>query len=328
MNHDQYREWLVLSLYGELDPLQRETLDDHLRECTGCRAELEHLRAFNQILSQRKAVDVDDRLLQNARRQFRTALMEERSKYSFLSMITEWIARLLHRPKGLLRRPVGIALGGIAMLVIGMVLGYTLVVPAVPSDRLITEAMFENASSMQPGSRITNMRFSDSDTRDGLIDMSFDAVMPVHITGNFNDQRVQKVLAYALISSQNPGTRLQTANMLASQTTSTVTRDVDIKGALISALESDENPGVRKEALSALQKFPYDTQVKNAYITVLMKDKNSAMRIGVINALTRVQAEGLRLDSDVISVIQKKTRFDENSYIRARATTFLEGVQQ
>ncbi len=342
MNHDHYREWLLLSLYGELDPLQQETLDEHLKECAGCRAELGHLKAFNQILSQRKTVDVDNQLLQDARRQFRTALMEERSKQSIVSMVTEGIARLvrrpkgllrrpkglLRRPKGLLRRPVGIVFGGVAVFVIGVVLGYTLFVPPVPTERSMTEIMFEKASSMQSGSRITNVRFSDMASNEGFIDLSFDALTPIHVKGNINDQRVQRILAYALMSSQNPGTRLQTANILAAQTTATVTHDVDIRGALITALETDENPGVRKEALAALQKFPYDEQVKHAYLTVLMKDKNSGMRIGVINALTRVQAEGLRLDSDVISVLQKKMQSDENIYIRARATTFLEGVQQ
>ncbi|MGD0337488.1 MAG: HEAT repeat domain-containing protein [Bacteroidota bacterium] len=335
MNHDHYREWLLLSLYGELDPLQQETLDEHLKECAGCRAELGHLKTFNQILSQRKTVDVDNQLLQDARRQFRTALMEERSKQSIVNMVNKGIARLvrrpkglLRRPKGLLRRPVGIAFGGVAVFVIGVVLGYTLFVPPVPTERSMTEIMFEKASSMQSGSRITNVRFSDMASNEGIIDLSFDALTPVHVKGNINDQRVQRILAYALMSSQNPGTRLQTANILAAQTTVTVTHDADIRGALITALETDENPGVRREALVALQKFPYDEQVKHAYLAVLMKDKNSGMRIGVINALTRVQAGGLRLDSDVISVLQKKMQSDENTYIRARATNFLEGVQQ
>jgi hypothetical protein len=321
MKHDQYREWLLLSLYGELDSLQQETLDEHFKECAECRAELEHLKAFNRILSQRKEVEVDDRLLQDARRQFRTALMEERAKKSMLSIVIDGIAQLV-------RRPVGIALGGAAVFILGVVLGYSVLTPANPVAQSMTEAMFQQASLMQSGSRITNVRYSEVESRDGSIDLSFDAVMPVHVNGNISDPRVQKILAYALMSSQNPGVRLQTANMLASQSAPSATGDIEIKKALITALETDENPGVRREALAGLEKFPFDEQVKHAYLTVLMKDKNSGMRIGVINALTQVRAGGLRLDSDVISVMQQKKQSDENSYIRTRATSFLEGVRQ
>jgi hypothetical protein len=321
MKHDHYREWLLLSLYSELDSLQQETLDEHFKECAECRAEIERLKAFNRILSQRKEVEIDDRLLQDARRQFRTALMEERSKKSILSIVIDGIAQLV-------RRPIGIALGGSVVFIIGVVLGYSVLTPANPVEQSMSEAMFQQASSMQSGSRITNVRYSEVESRDGSIDLNFDAVMPVHMQGNINDPRVQKILVYALMSSQNPGVRLQTANMLASQTAPSATGDFDIKEALIMALETDENPGVRREALAALQRFHYDDQVKRAYLTVLMKDKNSGMRIGVINALIKVQTEGLRLDSDVISVMHQKKQTDENSYIRTRATSFLKGVQQ
>jgi hypothetical protein len=307
MKHDQFREWLMLSLYGELDPLQKETLDEHCKECADCRAEIEHLKAFQQILAQRKSVEVNDTLLAEARRQFRTALMEERSKKSILGSITEAVAHSV-------RRPVGLAFGGVAVFALGILLGYSALRPTHPAEQSMTETMVEQASSMQSGSRIANVRFSEFESRDGSIDLSFDAVMPVRLHGNINDQRIQKILTYALMSSQNPGIRLQTANMLSSQTTP--------------AMETDENPGVRREALAGLQKFSYDDQIKRAYLSVLMKDKNSGMRIEVINALTRVRAEGLRLDSDVISVMQNKKQTDENIYIRTRATSFLEGVHQ
>jgi hypothetical protein len=321
MKHDQFREWLMLSLYGELDPLQKETLDEHCKECADCRAEIEHLKAFQQILAQRKAVEVNDTLLAEARRQFRTALMEERSKKSILGSITEAVAHSV-------RRPVGIAFGGVAVFALGILLGYSALRPTHPAEQSMTETMVEQASSVQSGSRIANVRFLEFESRDGSIDLSFDAVMPVRLHGNINDQRIQKILTYALMSSQNPGIRLQTANMLSSQTTSAATRDNDTKNALITAMETDENPGVRREALAGLQKFSCDDQIKRAYLSVLMKDKNSGMRIEVINALTRVRAEGLSLDSDVISVMQNKKQTDGNAYIRTRATSFLEGVQQ
>jgi hypothetical protein len=321
MKHDQYREWLLLSLYGELDSLQQETLDEHFTECADCRAELEHLKAFNRTLSQRREVEVDDRLLQDARRQFRTALMGERSKQSMFGVMMDRTTQLIHRP-------VGIALGGAAVFILGIMLGYSVLTPVNPMEQSMSEARYLQATSMHSDSRITNVRYTEGESRDGTVELNFDAVIPVHMQGNIDDPQVQKVLAYALISSQNPGVRLQTANMLASQSAPSATGDADIKEALITALETDENPGVRREALAALQKFHYDDQVKRAYLTVLMKDKNSGMRIGVINALIKVQSEGLRLDSDVISVMHQKKQSDDNSYIRTRATSFLEGIQQ
>jgi len=321
MKHDQYREWLLLSLYGELDSLQKETLDEHCKACAECRTELGQLKAFTGNVARRKMVEVDDRLLQDARRQFRMALLEERSKRSTFSIVIDGFTQLI-------RRPIGVALGGAAVFALGIVLGYTVLKQVQPEDQSMTDVMVEQASSMQSGSRIANVRYSEIGRRDGTIDLTFDAVMPVRLQGNINDQRIQKILTYALMSSQNPGVRLQTATMLGSQTTPFATTDSDIKEALIAALETDENTGVRREALVGLQRFQYDDRIKQAYLAVLMKDKNSGMRIEVINALTRVRTEGLSLDSDVISVMQQKKHTDENSYIRTRATSFLEGVQQ
>ena len=51
------------------------------------------------------------------------------------------------------------------------------------------------------------------------------------------------------------------------------------------AAVSDENPGVRKEALKALAQFPMDEKIKTAYLDILKHDNNSAIRIAAINAL-------------------------------------------
>ena len=44
--------------------------------------------------------------------------------------------------------------------------------------------------------------------------------------------------------------------------------EITIEGniRLILALKSDENPGVKKEAMKVLQKFPFDEQVKKAVV--------------------------------------------------------------
>ncbi len=321
MNHEQYREWLVLSIYEELDPLQKESLEEHLWECGSCRSELEELKKFSEILSHRTDVGADETLLHDARRQFRMALVAERSRRSLPGRLRD----LFEFRAG---RPAAVVLTAAALFAVGIVVGYRLVPQPAQETTSIGQSVLEQASDLQSGARVVNLRFADGGTGNGAVDLTFDAVVPMHVKGSPSDPAIQRILASALMNSQNPGVRFQTANMLASRKVSAVTADADVRDALITALETDENPGVRKEALAGLRKFPFDNEIKRAYMRVLMKDKNSGLRIDVINALTRVQSEGVRLDSDVVSVLQQKQQSDENEYIRTRATTLLQGVQQ
>ncbi len=192
------------------------------------------------------------RLLQEAREDLRSAILAEPTRVSLWERFTNVIADAL-APQ------YQIALGAAATIAVGFFfLGY-IAFKSPPSSEHELQLPVQNASqaSLSPKEegQITNVKFIDSGLNSDEVEFTFDAVMPVHMKGSVNDPKIQQVLAHALLNEQNPGTRLRSVNAIASQQSFTV--DNDVKKALIMALKSDENPGVKKEAMKVLQKFPF-----------------------------------------------------------------------
>jgi hypothetical protein len=103
--------------------------------------------------------------------------------------------------------------------------------------------------------------------------------------------------------------------------------DREVKAALISALRSDDNPGVRREAIRTLQHFPFDDEIKQVFLHVLMKDPNPALRMAAINSLDSARTQGQAAGSDLLDVLKQRMQSDENTYVRIRAKAVLEEVR-
>jgi len=50
MDSCEYRDWLMRSHDGELDPAQQRELERHVAQCADCARELERLRALSRLL--------------------------------------------------------------------------------------------------------------------------------------------------------------------------------------------------------------------------------------------------------------------------------------
>ncbi len=161
-----------------------------------------------------------------------------------------------------------------------------------------------------------------------MVEFTFDAITPMHVRGNINDQKVQKVLARALVSDDNAGVRLQTVNAIGAQGTGNKGFDSEVKAALISALKGDDNPGVRQQALRVLLRQTLDNEIKQALMYTLMHDKNSGLRIAAINGLAAASVEGHCFDPDILSVLKQEINSDKNNYVRRQAQTVIEEVSQ
>ncbi|MFI5251029.1 MAG: HEAT repeat domain-containing protein [Bacteroidota bacterium] len=322
MKHDQFKEWVQLSQYDELDTDEREMLKKHLETCDECRDEHAKLDRMNKLLSRSPAVEPDDQLLREARLELRAALRLEKKRRERWSSLNEFIGGLFF-PK------FAFALGGVAFIAVGIFLGRIIIPPEIQSKRIEAPGQISNASLDQGNAKISNVRFLNNPRETGEVEFTFDAVTPVHIKGNVNDERVQKVLTYALLNDDNPGVRLRSVNAIGLQSNQTrVVQDQVIKNALIKALKSDENPAVRKEALKALQKFTVDDEIKKTLISVLVHDINPGIRIAVINILDSARVEGKPLDQDILDVLKQRMKSDDNNYIRIRAKEALGEVKQ
>ena len=131
----------------------------------------------------------------------------------------------------------------------------------------------------------------------------------------------------ALLTSNNPGTRLKTLNTIASQTDENFIPDPKVKKALITSLKIDDNPAVRREALNVLKKFPYSEDIRDAFLYVLTNDDNSGLRVAAINALSDLSIAGISIDEKIKNELIKRAESDENEFIKLRAASLLREVK-
>jgi hypothetical protein len=289
-------------------------LEQHLGECDECSTELDDMRKLHVLVSRGEMVGVDDQLLAEARHQLRAALRIERSRQTLWNRISD---RMSAFSTLLPSRNWGLALGSIAMVGCGILIGRLVFPPSSPG---------EGSPLADSDLKISNVRFLNPDTNEDELEFSFEAVKPMRVKGTIHDERIQKVLTYALLNEQNPGVRLRAINTMAGP--STRTPDREMKAALIIALRSDDNAGVRKEALVALRKFPFDAEVRDALLDALMHDKNPGIRIAAINGLDSARTLGPGSDQSILDVLKQKVNSDDNNYIRLRAKTVLQEVKE
>ena len=325
MKHKQFEEWLQLSLYNELSEQEQTILNSHLTTCERCKVELNELRKIHATLAHYRPMAIPEPLLQDARRSLRLRIQTDSEQKSLWTKVQGTL-------DGILAPPLQVALGGVATLVIGILVGYFIF--KLPSEKNLALRQTSFASSaMEAGeSQITNIRFLDRNTQNGDVEFTFETITPVRILGNVNDENVQKVLARALVGDQNAGTRLRAVNMIGTQTdqkqTGIPALEPEVKAALITALLHDRNLGVRKEAISVLKNYLPDPVIVRAFLNVLANETNTGLKITAINSLDLSKYENQPMNREILDMFRNKAQSDDNNYIRIRAKLALQEVQQ
>ena len=325
MKHKQFEEWLQLSLYNELSEQEQTVLDNHLTTCERCRVELNELKEMHATLAHHRPIAIQESLLQDARRNLRLRIQtdaEQKSLWTKLKGILD----------GFLTPPLQVALGGVATLVMGILVGYFVFKTPSEKNLPLRQAAFASSAMEAGESQITNIRFIDRNTQNGDVEFTFETITPVRIRGNVNDENVQKVLARALVSDQNAGVRLRAVNMIGTQTeqkqAGAPVLDTEVKAALITALLHDRNLGVRKEALNVLKNYLPDPIIVRAFLSVLANETNTGLKITVINSLDLSNYENQPVNREILYMFKNKAQSDDNNYIRIRAKLALQEVQQ
>lgn len=314
MNHNEIKKLLRLSLFGELSNREQSLLELHLNDCDECRNELEQQRNLLFLISEKK-YDIDDKMLIEARAQLRGALRNEREHKSYMNNLLDYLTDFV-------TMPFRIALSGAALLVIGFFVGYLFYGSAPVETKIAQDKTDKVFPVFQDDVTISNIGFIDSDPSDGEIEFTFVAMKPVTLKGNVDDPKIQSILTYSMLNEQNPGSRFNSINAMISG--SETKFDEDVKNALITVVMTDENPGVRREALKLMKKLPNDEDVKQALIYVLTTDTSSGLRIEAINALADAGKNGFTLNKKEIDLFKQKLQTDDNSYIRYRTKTILQ----
>ena len=315
MKHNEYKQLLQLSLFGELKSEEQLKLKEHLLTCEECRVELEDQKNLLELISGKQKANVDEKVLIAARYQLRGALRAERSSNNILNSITDNIFQYF-------TTPLKFAFAGASLLIIGVLIGGIFFSKSSQSEFTGQQNGENSFASLSEEISISKVRFIDSDASDGEVEFTFEASRPVRLKGSINDQQIQSVLTYAMLNEQNPGSRLNSINAMDSETPGQY--DNDVKNALITVVMTDENPGVRREALKLMSKFPYDESVKQTLLYVITSDTVSGLRIEALNSLIEAGGKGYKLNQEELNLFRNKLQEDENPYIKLRSKTILQ----
>jgi len=312
MDHIKYQELNTLSLYEELKSDEQSGLIHHLVICPECYADFEEKIKLKETLSEHGLKQPGVALLNQARRELRIAL-ENDFKKNFITKMVDSLGSLF-------RSNYKMILAGAAMVLVGLIAGkYIFSSNSFYNDNIYLKA--KSDSFLQDNTQITNVKFADNIAAGGEVEFSFDAVKPVHIKGNINDPKIQNILSYAMVNGSNVGVRLNSINLINSNTSGKI--DKDVRNAMINVIKNDLNPGVRREALKLMKKFPYDDEIKKTLLYVLQFDNDTSMRIESINLLMDAQKEGHSFNNEDLNIFREKLKQDNNLYIQYRVKSVL-----
>ncbi|MHB1049522.1 MAG: HEAT repeat domain-containing protein [Bacteroidota bacterium] len=316
MKKQEYQELLSRSVFDELTADEHQKLKSYLKTHPALKREHRELQRLRDIMSSPVADINIDGLLADARMALRHDIRKERKTETAAVMVLQSI-RELFSPK--------FALAGAAVLVLGIAIGYYVFSPLSDRQDMVMLPVSGNTSTSK-NMHINNVRMIE--TGNGTVEIEFDAVAPISIKGNINDPDIQKVLTYALLNESNAGIRLASVNTIGDQINQRSMPDPAVRRALITTVTSDENPGVRREALRVLLQFGYDDAIRDALLSILSNDQNTGMRVAAINALETARLDGRKFDEPTIDILKKSMETENNRYIRNRAATFVKEIYQ
>lgn len=338
MSHEKYREWLRLAVANEITGDDMRLLRTHLAECDACREEFQGLRQMMTTLTSRGVVEPSEDMLWEARRNLQAALAKETPVSSISTRATQSVAPQTSYDSPRTRWLSGwftgfrAPLAGMATAVFGFFIGYLTFggtqapVPiSDPTQNMDTLYESRHVDQELGGPEIANVKFISHDAKGGEVEVQYDLVRPIRLRAGVDDERVQRVLAYALTNGDNVGTRLRAIDALDTQ--GKRVHDDDVKMALIRALRTDPNAGVRKHALHVLGDLPFDRDIKDACLYVLASDDNEGLRLGAIDLLTTASKEGHVASKEIYDFLSTQLESRDDALLRARSQALIEEVK-
>ncbi len=300
MNCEWVQQNTALYLYDELADDARHELEQHLRRCPDCAAELAAQQQFQEQMNALPVEEPSASFLTAARMRLQESLetaQQHRAWYhrlAFDPMV--WMRQVRFSPAlAMVIFLVGFGGGLGAMYSARGPITATSTTPPV-------EASISGITSIEKQPGTDNVK------------VQYDKRLPASVQGPVSDPKVQDLLLYAAKSNENSGVRLNSVDVLASKAD-----DPRVRETLTYALRYDSNPGVRLMALDGVGPFvKQDIRVRNAVLEALLDDSNLGVRSGALHAL-----EPVRADSSVRMALQQLSKEDPSEYIRTESKRVL-----
>lgn len=305
MNCDWVKANAALFVYDELPDGERIELQQHLERCPDCAREVDALRAFQKVASVPPRLEPDPSLLAASRLRLSESL-EHASPHATgwrrVFDVAGWMHSVRFAP---------------ALAVLLLMVGFGSGVLVSWRMRVVRGGGGVTSSAPDSEASLAGIRGVQIDPATNNVQISYDKLTPDSVQGSLEDPRIQQLLVYSSQYKYNPGVRMDSVDLLAKN------GDKDwARAALLYALRYDTNPGVRLKALDGLQAYvPGDLRVRNAVIEALLSDANQGIRNEAIRLLEPVKG-----DSSVREALAQLAAKDQNPYIRAEAQRTLASV--
>lgn len=299
MNCEWVQENITLYLYKELGDDAQHELEQHVRRCGDCAAELAAQQEFQVQMSALPVEEPSASFLAASRMRLQEALENATQNRS-------WYHRLAFDPTAWLRQVRFSPALAMVLVLVGFGGGLGTMYSALgnkPAGRHPSEPM-----------AIGGITSVEKEAGTGNVKVQYDTRLPESVQGAVSDPKVQDLLLYAAKSNENSGVRLNSVDALSSKAD-----DPRIRETLTYALRNDSNPGVRLMALDGLGSYvKQDIRVRNAVLEALLNDSNLGVRSGALHALELVRA-----DSSVRMALEQMSKDDPSQYIRTESKRVL-----
>ena len=309
MTCDSILKLIPLYYYGELTPDEEERVEEHTHACPSCSRQVAQQRALAAALDQRR-MTAAPMLLEDCRSDLLAAIqggaprVESPSKGPW-RLFLDAMASTLRPASGTslsglarLRQPVG----ALALIAIGF-FAARLINTTAPAG---TGALLSSVTS--PTDDVYSTVRSVQPDNSGGVAISLDETHRKVVKGSMNDGNIQRLLL-AAAHEDNPAVRVESVDLLRSQSGSTEVRD-----ALLNVVSQDTNPGVRLKALEGLKPLAADPEVRKALGRVLLTDDNVAVRMLVIDLLVAHRDD----NDNMVGMMQGLVQKENNNSVRLK----------
>jgi hypothetical protein len=291
MKCDEVKKNLPLFLYGELSFEDEERLQLHIDECAGCRLAVEREKSLFKSLDASELVPSPE-LLEDCRADLRSTLAQVEPDEGFWSKLRQGFTIHFHFAPGW-AQPVGL----VAMLMLGF-LAARMTPGSFPTPWRTASVVAEPVSS--------RVRYVEP-VAAGRVQIVIDETRQRVLSGNLEDQSIQRLLLTAAKDPSDAGLRVESVDLLKSRPQS-----AEVRSALLYAVQHDANAGVRLKALDGLKDFADDPETRKTLTQVLLKDDNPGVRTQVIDLLIQHH------NNAMVGVLQELMMKEDNGYIRMR----------
>jgi len=317
----EFEQSLVLSIAGELDPLEQASLAEHLAHCTSCSTSLEQEKEILAALAAHRP-EPDAALLAACRSGLEEALDREEER----GTLRRWLGSMI--PSGWLApRP---AWSAAILLLMGFsvgILGPQLLRQTVASKNPdVTSPSASSENPVEPSNSPIDLHSAQvagiNVVPSGMneppqVELQLKAQQRFKVQGTVNNDDVKSVLINVLRNNSrfDPDVRLDAVDLLRARN-----NDPEVRSALCYAVHTDHNAAVRLKALEALNGAEPQDIIRQTLLDALVDDQNPGVRVEAINALRGMAAKGqVEPDEHMLTVLRERMKKDPSTYIRIQS---------